>query len=87
MFAVMNFRDMLLLSIDFHGAAMAMSTINRLTVRKIKLADEKSDYSYWVNQPVEVRLETLESIREEYNNWKFHDQQRFQRVYRVIKQK
>jgi len=65
---------------------MAMSAINRLTVKKIKLTDEKSDYRYWVNQPVEVRLETLEAIREEYNNWKFHDQPGFQRIYRVIKQ-
>mgnify|MGYP000879152080 CR=1 FL=1 len=26
-------------------------------------------------------------IKEEYNNWKFNDKQRFQRIYRVIKQK
>jgi hypothetical protein len=64
-----------------------MSIVNRSIVKKIKLAEEKSEYSYWINQSVEARLDALESIRAEFNNWKFNDQQRFQRVYRVIKQK
>ena len=64
-----------------------MSVVNRSVVKKVKLTEEKSDYRYWVNQSIEARLDALESIREEYNNWKFNDQQRFQRVYRVIKQK
>ena len=63
-----------------------MSVIDKSTVKKIKLTDESSDYSYWINQSVEARLEALESIREEFNNWKFNDQQGFQTVYRVIKQ-
>jgi len=61
--------------------------LNRSVIKKIKLTEEKSDYSYWANQSVDARFDALESIREEYNNWKFHDQQGFQRVYRVIKQK
>jgi formiminotetrahydrofolate cyclodeaminase len=64
-----------------------MSIVNRSIAKKIKLTEEKSEYSYWVNQSVEARLDALESIRDEFNNWKFNDQQRFQRVYRVIKQK
>ena len=64
-----------------------MSIVNRSIAQKIKLSEERSDYSYWVNQSVEARLDALESLREEFNNWKFNDQQRFQRVYRVIKQK
>ena len=64
-----------------------MSIVNKSIVKKIKLADQKSDFSYWANQSYEERLEALESIREEFNNWKFNDQQRFQTVYRVIKQK
>lgn len=64
-----------------------MSPINRSTVRKVKLTENKSDYAYWIRQPETARLAALENIREEYNNWKFHDQQRFQRIYRVIKQK
>ncbi len=64
-----------------------MSTVNRTIINKLKLAEEKSDRGYWMNQSVEERLSALESMREEYNNWKFHDQQRLQRIYRVIKQK
>jgi len=64
-----------------------MSIVNRSIAKKIKLSEERSDYSYWVNQSVEARLDALESLRDEFNNWKFNDQQRFQRVYRVIKQK
>jgi formiminotetrahydrofolate cyclodeaminase len=64
-----------------------MSILNRSIIKKIKLTEEKSDYSYWANQSVDARFDALESIREEFNNWKFHDQQGFQRVYRVIKQK
>ncbi len=64
-----------------------MSIVNRPIVRKIKLTKAISDYDYWVSQSVEVRFDALESLSEEYNNWKFNDQQRFQRVYRVIKQK
>jgi len=61
--------------------------VNRSIVKKIKLEDKTSDYSYWFNQSVEARLDALESLRKEYNDWKYHGQQRFQRVYRVIKQK
>ena len=64
-----------------------MPAVNRSMVRKMKLTEEKSDHAYWANQSVAARLDALESIRQEYNNWKFHDQQRFQRIYRVIKQK
>ena len=61
--------------------------INRSVVKKVKLAEEPGDYHYWVNQSVEARLSELESIREEFNNWKFNDQQGFQTIYRVVKQK
>ncbi|MFV1976500.1 MAG: toxin secretion, membrane fusion protein [Candidatus Scalindua sp.] len=64
-----------------------MPIVNRTIAKKIKLTEEGSDYSYWVNQSFEARLDALESLREEFNNWKFNDQQRFQRIYRVIEQK
>jgi len=63
------------------------TTVNRAIVKKIKLSEEKSDYRYWASQSIEARLNALETLREEFNSWKFNDQQRFQRVYRVIKQK
>jgi len=64
-----------------------MSIVNRSIVKKVKISDKSNDYSYWKQQPYEARLDALESIRSEFNNWKFNDQQRFQRIYRVIKQK
>lgn len=64
-----------------------MSIVDKSSVKKIKLTEEPSDYSYWINQSVEARLDALELLREEFNNWKYNDQQGFQTVYRVIKQK
>lgn len=64
-----------------------MPVVDKSTSKKIKLIDQKGDYAYWVKQSFASRLEALESIREEFNSWKFDDQQGFQRVYRVIKQK
>jgi hypothetical protein len=54
-------------------------------VKKIKMKDEKSDFLYWQSQPYEKRIEALETIRKEYISWKYDNQQRFQRVYRIIK--
>lgn len=63
-----------------------MSVVEKSSCKKVPLTEQESDYSYWVRQSFTARLEALESIREEFNNWKFNDQQGFQRVYRVIKQ-
>lgn len=62
-----------------------MSEIDRTAMKKIKISDEKSDYAFWSTQPFEARITALEVIRTEYNKWKYHDQQRFQRVYRILK--
>ncbi len=62
-----------------------MGLVDRTAIKKIRMNEEKSDYSYWRSQSYEARLNALESIREEFNKWKYHDQQRLQRVYRIIK--
>ncbi|MCP4702639.1 MAG: hypothetical protein GY862_38130 [Gammaproteobacteria bacterium] len=54
-------------------------------VKKLKLEEASGDFLYWQSQPYEKRLEALETIRTEYINWKYGVQQRFQRIYRVIK--
>ena len=56
------------------------------SIRIVKKNDKSDDFTFWQSQPYEKRLEALESIREEYNNWKYGNQQGFQRIYRVIKQ-
>jgi hypothetical protein len=57
-------------------------------VTKSKMGEEKSDFAYWQSKSYAERLTALEEIRREYNNWKYTDaEQRFQRVYRVVKLK
>ena len=57
-------------------------------VTKTKIGEEKSDFAYWQTKSYAERLAALEEIRCEYNNWKYTDaEQRFQRVYRVVKLK
>ncbi len=62
-----------------------MGLVDRTAIKKIRMNEEKSDYSYWRSQSYEARLNALESIREEFNKWKYNDQQRLQRIYRIIK--
>jgi hypothetical protein len=56
------------------------------SVKLIRIV-KKNDFEYWRTQPYEVRLKTLELIRKEYNDWKYSDQQEFQKVYTIIKRK
>ncbi len=63
-----------------------MPPLNKKAIRVIKLEDLKSDYAYWSRQSPEARLAALEEIRDEYNNWKYHDRQGKQRIFRVVKQ-
>lgn len=64
-----------------------MEIVDRTSVRKIKIEEAQNDFLYWQGQPYEKRLEALESISREYNSWKYGEDQEFQRVYRIIKQK
>ncbi len=54
------------------------------TLKIVSLNDKQSDYEFWKTQSIEKRLETLEMLRQQYINWKYGTQQRFQRVYRII---
>ena len=61
------------------------SKVDRNVLTKVKIDENKSDFDFWQTQPYTYRLETLENIRKEYNRWKYGSQQRFQRVYSIIK--
>lgn len=66
---------------------MKIGSIEKV-VTKIDSGEQKSDFSYWQTKSYAERLAALEEIRREYNNWKYTDaEQRFQRVYRVVKLK
>ncbi len=54
-------------------------------IRKLRIPDEKSDFSYWQSQLPQKRIEALENIRTEYNTWKYDTQQGLQRIYQIIK--
>lgn len=56
--------------------------------RKIHLKDaDKLDIQYWKKKSPEEKLDILQSLREVYFVLKNENRRRFQRVYRVIKQK
>lgn len=61
--------------------------MEKIITKKIKLHQKSSDFKFWQTQPYQFRIDTLESIRHEYNQWRFNAKQRFQRIYRIVKQK
>ena len=60
------------------------SSIVKVVV-KSRLGEEPKDSEYWRAQSYAARLTALELIRHEYNNWKFHAEPGFQRIYSIIK--
>ena len=56
-------------------------------IRRGKIAEQGNDFLFWQSQPFENRLIVMEEIRQEYNLWKYGAEQRFQRVYRILKYK
>ncbi len=59
--------------------------MDKSIIRKGKIKDQGNDFLFWQSQPYEKRLSAIESIRMEFNTWKYADQQGLQRVYRIIK--
>lgn len=55
-------------------------------IKKINIKEQKSDFNYWQQQPYPKRLEALEEIRQQYNQYKYNNvQPRLQRVYTIVK--
>ena len=52
-----------------------------------QLMDKSSDFIYWMSKTDAERLEAVETLRQQYINYKKNVQSRLQRVYRVINQK
>jgi hypothetical protein len=53
------------------------------TFTKVSLKQQKSDFEYWQKQPYLKRLEALETIRQQYHQYRYHAQPRLQRVYSI----
>lgn len=80
------------MDVRYNGKHASASTLLDWPMEKIvtkaMLRDQPSDSAYWRSKSFAERLAALESIRREYNSWKYTDaEQRFQRVYRVVKLK
>ena len=56
-------------------------------IKKYKITEQPNDFSFWQSKSYEERLDALEQIRKEYNLWKYDAEQRFQRIYSVVKRK
>jgi len=61
--------------------------MDKQQINKVSLTQVQNDTRFWLSQTPQARIEALESIRQEYNSWKYGTEQRFQRVYRVTKLK
>ena len=61
--------------------------IDKTVIRKGKLKDQSNDFLFWQSQPYLKRLAVMEEIRQDFNTWKYGAEQRFQRVYRILKLK
>jgi hypothetical protein len=62
---------------------MALPFEVQKSVKKIKVSEQTSDFAYWQTQPYEVRLATLEQIRQEYHRWKYGTEPGLPRVYTI----
>lgn len=49
-----------------------------------KLKSKETDYKYWINQPVQERLNTIEILRLQYINFNKNVQPRLQRFCTII---
>jgi hypothetical protein len=54
-------------------------------VNKYKIGEQPKDLSFWQSKSHQERIDALEQIRREYNQWRYHAEQGFQRVYKIIK--
>ncbi len=59
--------------------------IDRTFVRVFKKTEQPDDVFYWLERPFIERILALETIRQEYNDWKYGAERGFSRVYQIIK--
>jgi hypothetical protein len=66
---------------------MEAARLDRAKIQIYKKGEEPDDLLYWLSRSPVERIQALEAIRKEYNDWKYGPESRFQRVYRVVKRK
>jgi hypothetical protein len=66
---------------------MIHSRIDRSQVKIVKKGEEEDDIFFWLERMPIERILALETIRQEYNQWKYGNKRGFQRVYKIAKRK
>lgn len=56
-----------------------------LVVNKVSLSELQSDAVYWRSRSYQDRLAALEQLRQEFHQWKYGNEPRFQRIYTIVK--
>ena len=56
-------------------------------VNKYKFGEEPKDLSFWKSKSYQERIDALEQIHQEYNQWRYPTQPRIQKVYKIVKLK
>jgi len=67
------------------GNSMEKTSNVKKSYTKVSIREQKSDFAYWQTQPYQVRLASLEQIRQEFHRWKYGAEPRLQRVYSIAK--
>ena len=53
----------------------------------VRLKDQQTDFEYWISKSETERLAAIETLRQQYINYRKDVQPRLQRVYRIVNQK
>lgn len=54
-------------------------------VRRASLQEQPEDVDDWQKRSYQARLATLEQIRQEYHQWRYGSQPRFQKFHQIVK--
>ena len=57
------------------------------SLKIVQLKDQSTDFLYWTSKSEIERLQAVETLRQQYINYKNDVQSRLQRVYGIINQK
>ena len=57
------------------------------SLKIVGLKDKSNDFLYWTSKTEIERLQAVETLRQQYINYRKDVQPRLQRVYRIINQK
>lgn len=57
------------------------------SLKIVELKDKNTDFLFWMSKTEIDRLQAIETLRQQYINYKKDVQPRLQRVYRITNQK